>query len=591
MRNLTWFTALSIVGASAAAAAESAPRFPKLAALGEKFTFAIVADPQVGHAEAKGEVPANSRRTLMQTVEELNALQPATAFTVFLGDLVNTFDEKSVANFEACIRPLTVQPILVHGNHDTRPPFDGYKALNRRVSSVEDMWYSFEAGPWHLVVLACNVGEGEEGRKLGQEMADWLAADLAAHRDRPTIVFEHLHLLPQGLTQLEYYTFPLDLRLRLLDTLARHGNVRYFFNGHVHNGLKASVKTSWHYRGIDFITAPTGTRSRNFGEEYAEFARGPMDGGYYLLVEVEGAKLRLRGRLAGEARTFTYPAKLREFHEAVEPRWFRTLPAFEPAEALVNGDFANGLAGWQPCYRYIADELPGFAWGPGEKAGRQAMRVLTRAMPPEHWANDELTELYQIVRAPGAGRPMLAASYLLEEPPRNGGGYIRLVGMRDQEFRCTMMFNWGENADRTTNTPRSFGYAIHGTSQNAPFLRNLGRRKQGFYWNVPASPGAWHELRLDLAGLHDAAVGQSGAFEALGIDKWMVAVGTWVNREPGSVSEAHFTGLNLTGAAAPAPSTVDGQPLRVDESVFSTEFGAAAEAPRTRPARAASRPG
>lgn len=562
--------------AAPALARERLDALSRRAQFGREFRFAIVADPQVGHADDPHEVAVSTRRNLVKTVEEINAAKPPVAFVVFLGDLVNVFDEESVHNFEDCIRPLKAQPVLVHGNHDTRPPFDGYRTLNKRVCGIEDMWYSFDAGDWHFVVLACNLGGTQlEQRELAAQMVDWLDTDLAANAHRPTMVFEHFHLLPQGLTQLEWYTFPLGLRLRLLDALARNGNVRFFFNGHVHNGIKASVKTSWRYRGIDFITVPTGTRARNFGEEFPEFARGPMDGGYYLVVVVQGGKVLLKGRLAGEPVEFDYPAKLREFREELEPRWFKPVTAMEPVAGLINGDFADGLKGWQVCHRYVADENPGFVWRPCRKDERTAVFIQTRAIPPEHWSNDEMMEIYQVVRLPEVGSPLFRASYRLDEPFRNGGGYIRLVAMSGLAFKFTMVFHWGENENRMSNTIRSFAEHVQAPGGGANYLRELGRQKQGMYWRIPGEPGAWHDLIVDLAGLYDGAQDKPGAYVGLNADKMLVALGTWVNRNVGSVSAAYFTNVDLAGAGSRIPSAVDGEPLRIGSGVFETEFGAA----------------
>ncbi len=547
--------------------------FPALKELGRKFSFAILADPQVGHGDDTNPVAANARRTLTEAVREINAMKPQPAFAIFLGDLVNVFDERSVATFEECIHDIEAQPILVHGNHDTHPPYTLFKQLMQRVCGFDDVFYSFDAGDWHFIALPCSLGgQGTEEQKTEAAMLQWIESDLDANKKRPTVVFEHYHMLPQGLTQLEWYTFPLDLRLKLIGLFTGNGNVRFYFNGHIHNGIKTSVKTSWHYKGIDFITAPTIIAPRNFGEEFEPYQRGTAEGGYYLIVDVEGKNVAIRGRLVGQEREFKYPRHLRPFHEDLEPRWFHRTPELPSNAKLLNGDFRHGLHGWQSCYRYVADDDPGFVWKACKKGARHAAYVFTRAKEPLFWANDEMMELYQTVAIPAGGSPVLRAEYLLEDKPTDGGGYIRLNAMRNNEFKFTMMFKWGENERKADILVRGFGYALTGTAQGWTFLEDLGRAKRGFFWIAPSETGTWHSLTANIAALHDSALGIPGAFAQLGITKLFLAIGTWVNRSKGAASGAYFTNFSLTSNPQ-LDSSIDGIPLSIDEHVFKTDFG------------------
>ncbi len=576
-------TAMGLVGlcairsAGAQADGGGASAFPDLASIGDRFTFAICADPQVSHKDNMGSVAANARRTQILATQEINAMESAPAFAVFLGDLVNVFDERSVANFEECIADLQTQPILVHGNHDTQPPYDAFRALMQRVCGIEEVYFSWDAGPWHFIALPCNLaGNNPPQQDAERAMLAWLEADLAANADRPTMVFEHLHAMPQGLTQLEWYTFPLPLRLKLIELLTRHGNVRWYFNGHVHNGLKASVKTSWHYKGINFVTAPTIIQSRNFGEEYPAYERGLEDGGYYLLVHVNGAEVHLEGRLAGEALPFEYPSTFREFREDIEPRWFRRVTEMPGSAQLLNGDFEDGLNGWLQCYRYVSDVNPGFLYEnvpAPNRAGMECARLLTRMKEPVSWASDENTEIYQIVNVPVGQSPTLNVDYFLEESPRSGGGYIRLVAMAGADYRFLMMLKWGQNEHKSHVMPRAFGYALHGEQQSWRFLQDLGARRQGLYWTIPSEPGTWHTVSVNAGDLYDEAHGEPGAYSALGVDRVLVALGTWCNNDSGAFSTASFDRVQLTVSEVATESQVDGRRIECDGTEFATVFG------------------
>ncbi len=583
--------ALGMMLARSAGAAEGG-RLSGLSGAGERFSFGVCADPQVGHADDPNPVASNARRTLRLAVDELNRRDSPPLFTVFLGDLVNVFDDASVANFEDCIAGLKSQAVLVHGNHDTRPPYDGFKALMGRVCGFQDLWWSFDAGRWHFVVLPCNLGHGGAAAEAAEkEMLAWLERDLADNAARPTMVFEHFHALPQGLTQLEWYNFPMDLRVRIMSLLTRHGNVRWYFNGHVHNGLKASVKTSWRYRGINFINAPTIIQSRNFGEEYGGFVSGLETGGYYLVVEVDGEQVRLTGRLAGLDRDWAYPDTFTEFRDELEPRWFTRGAALPASAALVNGDFSDGLKGWSACYRYKADVSPGFGWEAEEKGGRAAARLFTRTVEPVFWANDELTEIYQTVAAPQGGT-LLRTAYYLGKVPDNGGGYIRLSAMRGDEFVCSVMFRWGVRFERDADIlVRQFAYGWHGKALGWKHLQELGEQRKGLFLALPETPGRWHELEADIPALYNQAVGRADAFAGLGVTKYTVSLGTWVTSARDAESTAWFGGAALEGAGG-GMTAVNGAPLPVDGSVFKTDFGRAlAERVEKQEARKAKRKG
>lgn len=552
-------------------------RHPVLAGNGDDFTFGICSDPQVSWIESTEFVAANARRTQLMAVEEMNRMNPRPAFVIFLGDLVNVPDDKSFDNFKDCIKDLQPEPVLVHGNHDTHPPYEKYIQMQREVNGVEDAFYSFDVGRWHFVILPCNFpGTSPVVREWEEKMLTWLRADMEKARNRPTMVFEHLHAMPQGLTQLEWYNFPLRLRMDIMNEMTRYGNVKYYFNGHVHNGIKASVKTAWRYKGIRFTTCPTIIQSRNFGEEYPAYEEGLKTGGYYMLVDVKGRDVRLKARLAGNENEFVYPPnhKVRIFRDEIEPRWFRRLPELPARSALVNGDFEQGLKGWQPTYRYKSDENPGFAWEVSKnlsRSGGKSLHIFTRMKPPVSWASDENTELYQVVKPP-KGRPILKASYFLARDFYSGGGYIRLIGISKEEFRFMMMFKWGENEHRSHIMARGFGYALEGAQVNWLYLQQIGQKKQGMYWDMPRAIARWHELSADVVDLYDRTHGP-GAYETLGIDKLVLGLGTWVNNDEGSQSGTYFDRIRLEGSNETMPSTVNHQPLRTDDEVFTCTFG------------------
>ncbi|MEI6171377.1 MAG: metallophosphoesterase, partial [bacterium] len=125
----------------------------------------------------------------------------------------------------------------VLGNHDL---FNLDKAEIRSILGLDSTYYSFDAGPFHFVALdvqyaqdgadLANTFSGVAGFVPDAELA-WLRQDLAANRDRPTVVFVHQMLD----AFLEEWGRPLvanqpDVQ-RVLEAA---GNVIAVFQGHDH---------------------------------------------------------------------------------------------------------------------------------------------------------------------------------------------------------------------------------------------------------------------------------------------------------------------------------------------------------------------
>jgi hypothetical protein len=579
LENLSMFRlyfSMSAIALCSLAAAQ--PHHPELAALGDSFRIALLADPQLSKDGSQNPVAANAAQTLSEAVAELNTMDPKPAFAVFVGDLVNIFEPQSVDNFEKRVSPLEMTTVLVHGNHDSKPPYEPFMDLQVRVNGTRAPYYSFEAGPWHMVVLPCNLqGESETVVTIRNAMMAWLKEDLAAHADRPTMVFEHLHLMPQGLTQTEWYTFEMPVRKQIIETLTTVGNVKYVFHGHVHNGIRVSEKCSWTYKGVNFVNVPTIIASRPYGEtEVDGFAVAQQRAGYYMLADINGADVTLTGRAAGVAAEYRYPNSFQPFDPSIEPRWLSTLPEFTPNTSLLNGGFENGLGDWLRTYRYSATHNPGFvveAQRTSVQEGELAASVYTGSRGVD-WANDEMNEIYQVVSLPSP-TPMVSAAYQVPEAFKNGGGYVRIEVMRDKEFQFLLMARWGENEAAADYLPRAIGFAMHGTMQGWRYLQELGEQKRGLYLDIDAKPGAWRKLDINLAGFYDAALGQQRAYAALGANKAVVALGTWCNKEPDSQSRACFDAVSVTSTHADQPSTLDGATLTPGADVFKVGFAQA----------------
>ena len=555
---------------------------PELDTVGERFRFAIIADAQVGHADDSGRVAKNAAETLRRAVDEINSMEPPVAFIVHLGDVVNVPDQESFQNFYNLVRPYRGLHVLVHGNHDTSPPYTEFRQLVRKLNGIESVYYSFDAGKWHFVVLPANTEFGNYANlEVNKPMMQWLRTDLEINKNRPTAIFLHIHIMPMGLSQLEWYTYTPGFKRELIDVLAKWGNVKWVFNGHVHNGIKVSSKTAWTYRGINFLTVPTITASRPYGEEFPQFAEGMRRGGFYAVVDVDGDALTVRGRLAGVADEYVFADSFQPFAPEKDVRLLTRSIDLPPKSAVENPGFEEGLQGWYACPRYVCDGETGYLneWRMKHKREGAYSAYLYVIPMGIDWAQDEYNELFQIVATPGPN-PVFRGSYYIEHPADSGGGYFRLVAIGGEEgnndFKFLMQLGWSSNEDdeyKADYYPRAVGYHTTGNVSSWTYLQDIGARKQGLFLRLPSETARWHDVQVSIAEIYDRAVGQPGAYAQLGVTKFLIAAGVWTNKDVRMGSGAFFDSIALESGDGSTSSSVNAEALNIDDSVFTTQFG------------------
>ena len=566
-----------MAGRPDAVAGTETPLFPQLGDVGDKYSFAVIADPQVLTADTKNGIYQTTQRKLSMIVDEINKMSPMPAFVLVNGDLVGQVGvpkrgPEQIENFISRVVPLKPTTILVHGNHDGHEPWTEFKQMQKAVNGTEAVWFSWDIGKWHYIGIPAYLDTDESEKKF----FDWLAQDLKTNKARPTMAFLHWHLMPGFRTQHEYYTFDKRVRTRLVELLTQHGNVRYTFSGHVHNGIKVTANTAWEYKGTKFITVPTCIAPRNFGEEFPEFAEGESEapttgdtgGGYYTIVDVDGDNAVARCRLVGVDKEYV----LTEFrpYKDQEPLWFKNAPDLELNPKLVNGSFESGLKGWlMPC-RYITDENPGFlVETTPNPSGGGAGAVVQVHETGQRWASTEVMELYQLVSVPSPGA-VFEASYYLDALPKNGGGFIRLSLYSGSQLRAIMLFNWG-GEDAVARMDHHTPWTVTGIRKN-----ELEKNYESASWTTSAEPGKWHELRIDIGTGYDTLTGEKGSFSTLGIDRMFVGAGAWCSTsEPGSISRMRFDNLKFVASYKAAEDGIlfDGDPLPVESEASKADSG------------------
>lgn len=537
----------------------------------DSYKFSIVADPQLpGNQDYSGDWAAHPNityRKYYQTIQAINNRKPA--FVVINGDLVaSPYQATQYRNFVKLTKLFTSPRALVLGNHDGHAPFTEFYNAQQQLSGHQNLYYSFDAGQWHYVILPVFPASG--GIDI-PAFLQWLDADLSANRARPTMVFAHYHFLPQGLTQLEYYAQnPVSFRNQIIDTVLRYGNVKFWFAGHVHNGIQASVKLQWQWRGCRFITVPTTVLPRNFGEEYANFANGMTEGGFYLNVDVSGATATVYGKRAGQSDAYRYPDVGTAFDPALEPRWFDRVQNF-PALAFANGGFENGIAGWSKVWRYRTDQNTGFFVGASDllkTEGLKSMKMTVRAKPGD-WGFDELMEIYQVVGVPAGTSPQVSLAYNISQLPQIGGGYLRIHGYKNNSLVSTHVFYFGHdgNNEQMAHTGKIFCMTGDGECTSLVGFRDQILRRKVMFWKVASDVNKWHRMQVNIQDLHQRATGTG-----YDVDKVFIGLGVWVGKTVGFESQAFFDNVRFEPVVGVTPSQVDGVALPVGPGVFTPRF-------------------
>jgi len=472
-----WLAAVLLLGGAAPVLAQASlcGYVPGIGTRAQAFTFGIWGDPQVAYyapgtrfdnednkANAQIVVPR-----LQQTVALTNQLAPA--FVITLGDNIhNTGEWENFNVFVQTVKPLQMPLYLLMGNHDHVPAadtlagnplgrreFSNFLWAQQQINGLDKVNYSFDAGDWHFILFSQPGGHGygvDNYLESHPEYLAWLEADLAAHRDRPTMFFTHHPLLPVGRVQFDHYGPGAAYRARFVELLTRHGNVKYAFFGHVHNTVAAIPLISWRYRGTAFILMPN---AANFTRraDYQETAQSSWGVG---MVKVNGplCEAITFHTLAGETIVID-PASFAEYDDNrygyLQPEW--ALPA---RPVIRNGSFEEGdLGGWfvnhllpydnPPVQRRVLKEGEAFD-------GNRFLYLHTRAQGGQLNTQSYLTaEVRQAVTVPAAEQwPVLKLHYKIAaaeyHSPEICRPFIMVAGYKTGEriYRFALAYSLGK---------------------------------------------------------------------------------------------------------------------------------------------------
>ena len=191
-----------------------------------------------------GDALASER--VAEAIGLVSRVQPRPDAVLLTGDLVNTgtaAEYERLAEVLAPLLELGIPVLPLVGNHDDR---ELLRATLGGAPSVVDLGserhlqYAFTVGGLRVLALDTQHTGHDDGKYCDTRLA-WLAGQLEAAPDVPTLLAMHHPPIPVGLPNLDVLAVRPDHALRLGELLARHPQVLRVACGHVHRGAVASL--------------------------------------------------------------------------------------------------------------------------------------------------------------------------------------------------------------------------------------------------------------------------------------------------------------------------------------------------------------
>ncbi|MCX7864313.1 MAG: phosphodiesterase [Novosphingobium sp.] len=166
---------------------------------------------------------------------------------VMSGDLVEFGDAESYARLAEAVSICPFPVLPMPGNHDLRQPLlDAFPGIPSPDGFIQ---YAINGNGMRLILID-TLEPGRHGGAFCETRAAWLKAELAAHRDTPTIIAMHHPPFESGIAWLDGDAREPWMR-RFAEAIDGHDQVRAIISGHLHrnihtlwNGLSLTVCAS-----------------------------------------------------------------------------------------------------------------------------------------------------------------------------------------------------------------------------------------------------------------------------------------------------------------------------------------------------------
>jgi len=222
---------------------------PVKSTLTEAFTFVQVCDPQLGW----GAGYQNDVNSFKQAVRCINSLNPD--LVVICGDLVDNFNDSSIADFLQIRSGLTMPSYCAPGNHDVGNS-PTLSRLERYRQAIGNDYFSFEHKGYTFVITNTSLWKAPLAGE-SEKQDTWLKQTLEAARDKnsPVFVVQHYPLYLKSPDEAEeYYNLPSAKRSELLALFENCGVVAVL-GGHRHELIIND------YKGIQLVNGEATSRN------------------------------------------------------------------------------------------------------------------------------------------------------------------------------------------------------------------------------------------------------------------------------------------------------------------------------------------
>ncbi|GAA5225250.1 metallophosphoesterase [Membranihabitans marinus] len=213
------------------------------------FTFVQMCDTQLGMGGYEHDV-----KNFEWAVNQINELNPD--FVIICGDLVNTADDTSVADFKRIMAGFNIPCYPAPGNHDVgNHPND--TSLSYYRETIGEDYYKFQNKGYSFVVTNTQLWKADVGSE-SENHDRWVKETLQNHNadNQSSFVIGHYPLYTISPDEEEhYFNIPLAKREELFQ-LFEENNVVAYLSGHTHK------RTINQYNNIQLVGGET--TSKNF---------------------------------------------------------------------------------------------------------------------------------------------------------------------------------------------------------------------------------------------------------------------------------------------------------------------------------------
>jgi len=250
--------------------------------------LAQISDPHI----VVGPGDAARSDALAAVVRDLVGLAAPPDAVLVSGDITDDGDPRAYERARQLLAPLPMPVHVLPGNHDVRDALRASFPVGGRGGPGAPVRYAVECGALRLVVCDTTQPGRDDGR-LDEASLEWLAAELAADPETPTIVAMHHPPLLTGIAAMDAIGLPAADRAALAEIVTRSPQVRRITVGHAH-------RTAFGLLGACPVVICPGTNMRvRFEPEASEIAVEPGPPAFALHVLLPGGDVVTHMQAAG----------------------------------------------------------------------------------------------------------------------------------------------------------------------------------------------------------------------------------------------------------------------------------------------------